>query len=110
MALGKRDEEVKIRALILVTSRQRTVKHRQANPVLCPQRPAKLGEERPMGTQILTLTRRQAQPPRAWTGGAQGALRDSSTQSALLNLEVSSQILDHAHARKATTTYVRYGW
>jgi len=35
-------------------------------------------------------------------------LRNSPAQSALLNIKLNRQILDHSHAGEATAAYVRY--
>ena len=67
---GEQDQQVEIRARILVASRERAVENSKTNAMLGPQRAAQTGEERPMGTEILALTRCKSQLSRSTPGGA----------------------------------------
>ncbi len=86
--VSERDQQVKVRARILVAPRQRAVEHGKANPMLSPQRPTKRREKRPVCLQVLALAERQLKPARSGSVGAQGTLTSSSAQSALLDVKV----------------------
>ena len=54
--VGERDQQVEIRARILVASCQRAIEHGKANALLRAECPAKPGEKGPMNAKVLALT------------------------------------------------------
>jgi hypothetical protein len=83
--VAKRDQQVQIGVLILVTARQRAIEHSQPDSALIPKRPTKRREKRPMLMEIPALARGQVQAPRARASRAQSPFRGGATQGALLN-------------------------
>ena len=62
--VSERDQQVKVRVVVLVASCQRAVEHGQTNPMLGPQRPSEGGQKWPMCTEVFALAWRQVKPAR----------------------------------------------
>lgn len=87
-ARRERDQQVEVRIVILIAARHGAVDHRKTDIPLSPQRPPQLGNQMPVSLQVLTLARRQQQPPRSGPAGAEGALRGRASKRALLDAKV----------------------
>ena len=87
-ACRERDQQVEIRIVILIAARHGAVDHGEANLSLSPQCRAQVGNQMPMSSEVLTLSRRQMQAPRSRSACAKGALRSCASKRALLHAKV----------------------
>lgn len=72
--VGERDQEVEVRASVLLATGNRAVEQGEANTTLGAQGLTKPCEQLPVVTQVLALARGKAKPPRSRAMTAQGSL------------------------------------
>jgi hypothetical protein len=94
---GERDQQVQVGVRVVVAASQRAVEHGETDAALGAQRPAKLGEQLPVGAQVVTLAGGEPQPAWAEPVSTQSALRGRTAQGALLGTEIECQFLDRTH-------------
>ncbi len=82
------DQQVEVRIVVLIATRHGAIDHGEANLALSPQCPAQVGNQVPVRSKVLTLTRRQLQSPRSRSTGAKGALCGCASKRALLDAKV----------------------
>ena len=93
----QRNQQIEIRSGVLIASRERAVEHSEADAPLGTQGATKLGDEVPMGSQVLPLSRRKTQPPRTGPPGMQCAVCYSTAQRPLLRPQLKCQLLNRSH-------------
>lgn len=97
MLSGDRDQQVQVRARVLVTASQRAVDHGEAHVAASSQSPPKIREKPPVGQQVLALAGCQPQPPRPSSTGTQSPLGCRPSERALLGTEIPRQLLNRSH-------------
>jgi hypothetical protein len=83
--VDKVDEQVEVGVLVLVSTRQRSIEHRQADATLGSQRLAKFEQVLPTVAQILLLSRGEPQSSGTGTAAAKRPLGRGAAQCALLS-------------------------
>jgi hypothetical protein len=87
-ARRERDQQVEVRIIVLIAARHGAVNHGKANLALSPQCRAQVGNQMPMSSEVLTLSRRQLQAPRSRSARAKGPLSSCASKRALLDAKV----------------------